>query len=93
MTNGYKLYWIGQGRNDFPILYNAVQDFRRKLDSLGMKYKYLESDGGNTWSEWCTFLTAFAQKYSNNMMDTRCLINAFMELKTLHQPKHFQKHG
>jgi enterochelin esterase family protein len=62
MDNGFKLYWISIGKNDFPILYDAVQDFRKKLDSLGMKFEYTETDGGHTWSEWRAYLTAFAQK-------------------------------
>jgi enterochelin esterase family protein len=62
MNNGYNLYWIGIGKFDFPILYNAVQDFRKKLDSLGMKYEYLETDGGHSWSNWRTYLTIFAQR-------------------------------
>jgi len=45
MTNGYKLYWIAVGKDDFSILYDAVQDYRKNLDSMGMKYEYLETVG------------------------------------------------
>lgn len=62
MANGFKWYWIAIGKNDVPILYNAVQDYRKKLDSMGMKYEYLETEGGHTWTNWRVYLTEFAQK-------------------------------
>lgn len=34
--NGYKLYWIGIGKEDF--LYQANSDFRKKLDGMNFKY-------------------------------------------------------
>ena len=52
--NGYKIYWIGIGKTDF--LYQANADFRKKLDSIGMKYTYLETEGGHTWTNWRTYL-------------------------------------
>lgn len=57
--NGYKIYWIGIGKTDF--LYQANADFRKKLDSIGMKYTYLETEGGHTWTNWRTYLSEFAQ--------------------------------
>lgn len=62
MDNGYKLYWIAIGKYDVPILYNAVQDYRKKLDSMGFKYEYTETDGGHTWNNWRAYLTQFAQR-------------------------------
>ncbi len=62
IDNGYKLYWIAIGKNDVPILYTAVQDFRKKIDNMGMKYEYLETEGGHTWSEWRAYLTIFSQR-------------------------------
>lgn len=62
MSNGYKLYWIAIGKNDIPILYNAVQDYRKKLDGMNFKYEYFETAGGHTWTEWRTYLTMFAQR-------------------------------
>lgn len=62
MNNGYKLYWIAVGKDDFGILYNAVQDYRKKLDSMGMKYEYVETEGGHTWTNWRDYLTTFAQR-------------------------------
>lgn len=58
MKNGYKLYWIGMGKTDF--LYQSGVDFRAKLDKLGMKYTYRESDGGHTWTNWRVYLSEFA---------------------------------
>jgi enterochelin esterase family protein len=55
--NGYKLYWIACGKTDF--LYKANQEFRERLDKLGMKYTYRESEGGHTWRNWRVYLSEF----------------------------------
>jgi enterochelin esterase-like enzyme len=55
--NGYKLYWIGIGKTDF--LYKNVNDCRAKLDEMGMKYTYYESEGGHTWTNWRVYLSQF----------------------------------
>ncbi|MEI7830797.1 MAG: alpha/beta hydrolase-fold protein [Prolixibacteraceae bacterium] len=55
--NGYKLYWIGIGKADF--LYKNVTDYRAKLDGMGMKYTYRESEGGHTWTNWRVYLSEF----------------------------------
>jgi enterochelin esterase-like enzyme len=57
MDNGYKLYWIGIGKEDF--LYKNIQDYRKKLDSMGMTYTYRESDGGHIWKNWRVYLSEF----------------------------------
>lgn len=57
MKNGYKLYWIGIGKTDF--LYKHVTDYRGKLDKMGMKYVYRESEGGHTWTNWRVYLSEF----------------------------------
>jgi len=56
--NGYKLYWIGIGKADF--LYKNVTEYRQKLDGMGMKYTYRESEGGHTWTNWRVYLSEFA---------------------------------
>lgn len=58
MKNGYKLYWIGMGKTDF--LYKNVTEYRDKLDKIGMKYVYRESEGGHTWTNWRVYLSEFA---------------------------------
>jgi len=58
MKNGYKLYWIGIGKADF--LYKNVTEYRAKLDGMGMKYTYHESEGGHTWTNWRVYLSEFA---------------------------------
>ena len=58
MKNGYKLYWIGIGKADF--LYKNVTEYRTKLDGMGMKYTYRESEGGHTWINWRVYLSEFA---------------------------------
>lgn len=60
MENGYALYWIAIGKTDF--LFKEVTDYRKRLDSLGMSYEYLETEGGHVWSNWREYLTAFAQR-------------------------------
>jgi enterochelin esterase family protein len=59
MKNGYKLYWIGIGKVDF--LYKNVTDYRAKLDGMGMKYTYVETEGGHIWTNWRVYLSQFAQ--------------------------------
>lgn len=56
--NGYKLYWIGIGKTDF--LYKNGKTFRAKLDKIGMKYTYRESEGGHIWRNWRIYLSEFA---------------------------------
>jgi len=58
MKNGYKLYWIGIGKADF--LYKANEEYRAKLDKMGMKYTYLETEGGHTWTNWRVYLSTLA---------------------------------
>jgi len=57
MENGYRLYWIGIGKQDF--LYKNVEEYRAKLDSLNMTYTYVESEGGHTWRNWRVYLSEF----------------------------------
>ncbi|WP_113653325.1 esterase [Pedobacter namyangjuensis] len=57
-NNGLKLYWIAIGKTDF--LYKNVADYRKKLDGLGVKYTYVESEGGHTWANWRDYLMLFA---------------------------------
>ena len=59
-ANGIKLYYIAIGKDDF--LYKANEDFRKKLDKVGIKYEYLETGEGHIWKLWRTYLAAFAQK-------------------------------
>ncbi len=57
-NSGYKLYWIGVGKDDF--LYKSVQDLKADLDSHGFKYMYTETPGGHTWTNWRIYLSDFA---------------------------------
>lgn len=58
--NGTKLYWIAIGKTDF--LYKANEDYLKKLDKMGMKYEYRESEGGHIWRNWRVYLSEFAPK-------------------------------
>jgi enterochelin esterase family protein len=57
MTNGYKLYWIAIGKTDF--LYPNNVEYKAKLDAMGFKYIYRESEGGHTWRNWRVYLSEF----------------------------------
>jgi enterochelin esterase-like enzyme len=57
MKNGYKLYWIAIGKTDFLFKNNV--EYREKLDKMGMKYVYRESEGGHTWRNWRVYLSEF----------------------------------
>lgn len=57
-NSGYKLYWIGVGKDDF--LYQSVVTLRNTLDKHNFKYIYRESTGGHTWANWRIYLSEFA---------------------------------
>ncbi len=57
-NSGYKLYWVGVGKEDF--LYKSVQNLRNALDKHGLKYTYRESTGGHSWANWRIYLSEFA---------------------------------
>jgi enterochelin esterase family protein len=57
-NSGYKLYWVGVGKDDF--LYKSVQSLRSSLDKHGLKYIYRESTGGHSWANWRIYLSEFA---------------------------------
>lgn len=57
VRNGYQLYWIGIGKQDF--LYPAVEKYRNQLDGMKARYTYVESEGGHTWSNWRAYLSQF----------------------------------
>ncbi|WP_093025929.1 esterase [Pustulibacterium marinum] len=58
--NGYQLYWIGIGTEDF--LYKANTEFKEKLDTIGMTYEYHESGRGHEWTNWRDYLILFLPK-------------------------------
>lgn len=57
-NSGYKLYWIGVGKDDF--VYQSVVKLRSTLDKHNFKYTYRESSGGHTWTNWRIYLSEFA---------------------------------
>jgi len=56
--NGYKLFYIGCGEEDF--VYEGVKLLRQKLDEHHFKYTYREVPGGHTWTNWRIFLSEYA---------------------------------
>jgi enterochelin esterase family protein len=57
-TEGYKLYWIACGTDDF--LYQAAKNLVAKMEEHGLEYTYRESSGGHTWSNWRIYLSELA---------------------------------
>jgi len=57
MENGYELYWIGIGKTDF--LYRNNQEYKAKLEAMGMPFTYRESEGGHIWKNWRVYLSEF----------------------------------
>ena len=57
-NSGYKLYWIGVGKDDF--VYQSVITLRNTLDKHNFKYTYRESTGAHTWANWRIYLSEFA---------------------------------
>jgi len=55
--NGFKLYWIAIGKEDF--LYQANVEVRDKMDTMDFSYTYRESTGGHTWRNWRIYLSEF----------------------------------
>ena len=55
-----KLFWIAIGKEDF--LYDVNQEFRVKLDKLGVPYEYHESARGHLWCNWRQYLLLFAPR-------------------------------
>ncbi|UWX54272.1 alpha/beta hydrolase-fold protein [Maribacter litopenaei] len=55
--NGFELYWIAIGTDDF--LFDSNIDFRKTLDDVGLEYTYVETDGGHVWKVWRKYLTWF----------------------------------
>lgn len=53
-------YFIGIGSTDF--LYKSNTEYRALLDSKGISYEYMETDGGHIWRNWRKYLDYFAQK-------------------------------
>lgn len=56
-NNGYKLYWIGIGTEDF--LFNANTEFRQMLNQMDMSHTYRETGGGHIWRNWRNYLVEF----------------------------------
>lgn len=61
-NNGYKLYWIAVGKTDFGILLEGIEAYRKKMDSINMKYEFKLTEGGHTWGNWRDYLQEFVQK-------------------------------
>jgi len=58
--NGYKLFYIGCGVDDF--VYEGVKLLRQKLDEHNFKYIYNETPGGHSWANWRIYLSDFAPR-------------------------------
>lgn len=56
---GYKLYWIGCGKDDAFKLYSKSMDFANKLKSYGGNAIFYGSGKGHVWSNWRQYLLIF----------------------------------
>lgn len=57
--NGFRLYWIGIGEEDF--LWDMNAEFRKQLDAMEFPYTFRQSDGAHTWRNWRIYLSEFAR--------------------------------
>ena len=58
LKSGVKLYWIGVGTEDH--LYDAIKEYRNRLDSIRFPYTSKESTRGHLWTNWRSYLLEFA---------------------------------
>lgn len=57
--NGYRLYWIRVGENDFPQLLLGIREHLQQMDQLDMPYDYATTSGGHSWENWRKYLVEF----------------------------------
>ncbi|WP_319481465.1 alpha/beta hydrolase-fold protein [uncultured Draconibacterium sp.] len=56
---GYKLYWIGCGKDDF-LAYKSSINLDEALTRNGMEHTFFVTEGGHTWANWRIYLNTFA---------------------------------
>ncbi|WP_319590848.1 alpha/beta hydrolase-fold protein [uncultured Draconibacterium sp.] len=56
---GYKLYWIGCGKDDF-LAYQSSVNLDEALTRNGMEHTFFVTEGGHTWANWRVYLNTFA---------------------------------
>jgi enterochelin esterase family protein len=57
---GYKLYWIGVGKED-NMAYQGSLVLDKHLTDLGMPHTLYVSDDAHVWKNWRLYLNTFAQ--------------------------------
>ena len=57
---GYKLYWIGVGKED-NMAYQGSLVLDKHLSDLGMPHTLYVSDDAHVWKNWRLYLNTFAQ--------------------------------
>ena len=57
---GYKLYWIGVGKED-NMAYQGSLVLDKHLNDLGMPHTLYVSDDAHVWKNWRLYLNTFAQ--------------------------------
>lgn len=60
INSNLKEFWISQGGKE-DIAYENCQIMMKKIDGMGIKYKYSEYAGGHTWPVWRHDLYQFSQ--------------------------------
>nr|WP_321357696.1 alpha/beta hydrolase-fold protein [uncultured Draconibacterium sp.] len=56
---GYKLYWVGCGKDDF-LAYESSVNLDKALTRIGMEHTFFVTEGGHTWANWRIYLNTFA---------------------------------
>ncbi len=56
---GYKLYWVGCGKDDF-LAYQSSVNLDEALTRNGMEHTFFVTEGGHTWANWRVYLNTFA---------------------------------
>jgi len=57
---GYKLYWIGVGKDD-TMAYQGSLVLDKHLTDLGMPHALYVSEDAHVWKNWRLYLNTFAQ--------------------------------
>lgn len=58
---GYKLYWLGTGKDDQTSAGLDAPNLEAALTRNGLEHTYFLTEGGHTWANWRVYLNTFGQ--------------------------------
>ncbi len=58
--DGVKYYFVGHGKDDTTVKVSNGENLASQLEKVGINYKFDESSGGHTWSNWRIYLNELA---------------------------------